>query len=202
MHFNFVTGIPQAEFGERVDHGIYGLNMAVSFHTPVKNLNLGVGLNYLNYGWENRSNRPSPEVPDVRGRLRVTNNIFFPYIALRVEPDRNRRFAPYAEVLGGINYLYTQSFFRSNVGNYRNISFDEMQLGYGLAAGIRFRVIDGIADQDFKMSIVLCTRYLRSPEISYLREGDLLFTEEEILFNEQQTGFDLLSMEIGIVFQL
>lgn len=161
-----------------------------------------MGLDYFNYGWSNRSDQPYPERTDIRGRLRVTNNIFFPYLGLRFDSPRNRRFAPYIEILGGVNYMYTQSYIRSSVGTYKAISFDDIQLGYGLGAGLRFRVIEDIGGQGFMMSVVMNAKYLRSPEISYLREGDLIVIDDTVVFNEQNSVFELIALEAGIVFQL
>ncbi len=200
----FALGTPQGSFHQSLERNAYGLDMSATYQIPRSPIHFGIGGVYQNFGWDERTEFFSPDIQEVRVKVRTTNNMFTPHLIMRFEPEYGV-IKPFVEGLVGFNYLYTQS---SVVDGWDDdelastVNHDYYTPSYGIGGGMKFRLYEGYdEDGDFiGFSIIVKAKYMLGGEADYLKEGDLIRTRRGLDYNLSRSRTDLTTFNVGFVF--
>jgi len=207
---HFLLGFPQGEFKDNVDRIGYGVSgeFLYSFGpTPVK---IGASLGFLIYGRETREEPFSTTIPDVTVDVTTSNNVLLGHFLIRLQP-RVGPIRPYLDGLVGFNYLFTQTKIESQEGQDQDIAtstnFDDFAFSYGGGGGIMIKVYDGTKKRKPSkggLTAVLVdarVRYLKGSEAEYLKEGSIGREDTEVTYDVIKSNTDLLTVQIGAIFE-
>lgn len=175
INVNFVAGIPQGQFGRMLSSPAFGLGGFFGEKIPGVPLTAGIDGSVLIYGLDatSRSSRSS------RNDAFTTQGIVGAHFVLRLQ-DLERRVSPYADVLVGAKYLFTQSWSegerwsRSRDPIAGTWLFDDIAFSYGMGGGVRFawmtapRSADGMRG---RFTLHAGLRYLFGTRATYLARG-------------------------------
>src|SRR5262245_56926689 len=167
------AGIPAGDFAENVDSA-GGVSMHVGFGVGESPVMIGTELTYLLYGSESRKVPFSAAIPDALIPVNTDNQMVLLHGVARAQPNRGR-WRPYADVVFGFNYIFTQTSvdlernfadpLSDTVANTTN--FSDFALSYGGGAGVMVQIGSGSRSPRLDMSL----RYLAGGEADYLRKG-------------------------------
>ncbi|MCG8373868.1 MAG: PorT family protein, partial [Balneolales bacterium] len=201
---SFAVGTPQGSFGQSLDREAYGVDLGFTYQ-PIREIpfHFGFGLIYQNYGWRERSSQFIAGVPEVDVSVRTTNNMVTPQLLFRLEPDMGF-FSPFVESSIGFNYLYTESsirdvYFDEEIAS--TINYDYATSNYGIGGGAKFALWEGFSgDGDFLgVHLILKAKYMVGGHAYYLKEGDLVNRNGELIYNLSSSRTDLTTFNIGVV---
>jgi len=200
---SFILGFPQGEFKENIDRLGFGISGEVLFFNPSANLPFGFGLNagYMNYGSESRQEPFSSTIPDVIVDVDRSNNLVNFHLLFQIAPPTGN-IRPYAELLFGGSYLFTETNINSRgteeVAGSTN--FDDFAWNYGVGGGLLINLYtpeqkEGNFDALF---LDLKVRYLFGTEAEYLKEGSVIIQDGSVSYDVSKSKTDLLSAQIGV----
>ncbi|MFV1883176.1 MAG: hypothetical protein ACMZ7B_01605 [Balneola sp.] len=200
----FALGTPQGSFQQSLDRNAYGLDMAATYQIPNSPIHFGIGGVYQNFGWQERSEFFSPDIQEVRVRVRTTNNMFTPHLLMRFEPQYGI-IKPFVEGMVGFNYLYTESSVLDDWDEGElasSVNHDYYTPSYGVGGGVKFKLYEGFDDDGdfFGISLIVKTKYMLGGEADYLKEGDLIRTRRGVDYNVSRSRTDLTTFNVGFVF--
>jgi hypothetical protein len=209
------VGLPRNEFRENITNPGFGIGgyFAVAPHeAPIA---YGLEFNYLMYGHETKSvpfNGSS--VGRVNVDLQTTNSIASGHLFLRLQPQKGM-LRPYLDMLGGFNYLSTNSTIedeRTQEDIAGSINFQDAAFSYGAGAGVMFELSRGEFGEDEKgvkhfgsTLLDFRVRYMRGGEAEYLREGSIKEDPNDaskVIYDVHKSRTDLLRFQIGVAISL
>lgn len=201
-----LLAFPQGEFKDNVKKTGVGVGFDALFFkpTPEAPFAFGVSAAFLTYGNENRNEPFSSTIPDVRVNVERSNNIGSLMALFRISTN-NTLMRPYADVLFGGSYLYTETKIQSRINNQEVVSdknFDDFALNYGFGAGVVYKIFEN-KDNDTgkKISYFLDVRarYIWGSKAEYLKEGSIVIGPgSNVQYNVFKSKTDLLQAQIGI----
>tara|TARA_Y100001935_G_scaffold217449_1_gene189695 strand:+ start:141986 stop:142678 length:693 start_codon:yes stop_codon:yes gene_type:complete len=200
----FAVGAPQGSFQQTLDRNSFGLDGAFTYQIADLPVQIGAGLVYQNFGWKERYEYLSPNIPEVDVRVRTTNNMVTPHLILRFEPTRGA-VRPFVEGTWGFNYLYTETSVLDEWEDeeiFSTINYDYFTSNIGIGGGMKFNLWEGF-DEDgdyFKLSLIVKARYMIGGEALYMKEGDLVNTGDGVEYNISRSRTDLNTFNIGFMF--
>jgi hypothetical protein len=204
---NFLMAYPQNDFRNNVDRTFYGLSGEFFFRPSRSPFEVGLCLEYLNYGSETRTGPWSDDIPDVWVDVTTRNSIFSAAAVLRLIPAGGP-FRPYVEGLVGFNYLFTYTSIRDDGSWSEDIAsttnFDDWALTYGVGAGAIVRALDVRSRQGrsvFSLYLEIGLRYLKGGTAEYLRESSILRDHGSLHYTPLISTTDLVKSHFGIVFR-
>jgi hypothetical protein len=204
---NFLMAYPQNDFRNNVDRTFYGLSGEFFFRPPSSHFEVGVCLEYLNYGSETRTGPLSDDIPDVWVDVTTRNSIFSAAAVLRLIPAGGP-FRPYVEGLIGFNYLFTYTSISDEDNWSEDIAtttnFDDWALTYGAGAGAILRALDVRSRQGrsvFSLYLEIGLRYLKGGTAEYLRERSIIRDNGSLSYVPLISTTDLVKSHFGIVFR-
>lgn len=200
----FALGTPNGSFQQSLERNSYGIDASATYQIRDTPIHLGGGLIYQNYGWRERSEYFSPDIQEVRVRVRTTNNMITPHFLLRIEPDLGA-VSPFVEGIFGFNYLYTESAIVDDWSEEEltsSVNYDSYTSNYGIGGGMKFRLYDGY-DEDgdyFGVSLMVKAKFMLGGEADYLKEGGLERTRRGLNYDVSRSRTDLTTFNVGVVF--
>ncbi len=200
----FALGTPMGSFQQSLDRNSYGVDMGATYQIPNTPIHLGGGLVYQNYGWTERSEYFSPDIQEVKLRVRTTNNMVTPHFLMRIEPDMGA-VSPFVEGILGFNYLYTESSVLDDWAEDEiasSVNYDSYTSSYGIGGGMKFKLYEGY-DEDgdfFGVSVVVKAKYMLGGEANYLKEGGLTRSRRGLNYDVSRSRTDLTTFNVGFVF--
>jgi hypothetical protein len=198
---SFIYGMPQGDFQQSLNRETYGFDASYLYNIDYTPIQIGVGLNFHNYGWQTRREFFSPNIQEVQVKVRTTNNMANPHFIARIAPELGP-VSPFVEGTIGFNYLYTQSSVLEEWEGEEiatTINHDFVTGSAGIGGGIRFSLYDGYDDDGdrFRVNLVMKGRLLIGGEADYLREGDLLRTRRGLQYSLNRSRTDMTTYSIG-----
>lgn len=198
---NFQIGVPQGEFGDKLDRTGFGLSGMAGYLIPFTPVMLGIDANFLTFGTDRRRVPISTTIPDVtvsvENSYNMANFSFFTRLT-----GRDYRFRPYVDGLIGFNYLYTDSTIRDRRTQEEVVSdtnFDDFAFAYGVGAGIRVLVWEG-GEPAARVYFNINGRYMRGGNAEYVRPGSINTTGGTLTFDVLESRTDILNFNIGFTF--
>lgn len=200
-----MLGFPEGEFKENVDRPGFGLSGQVLLFNPSEGLPFGFGLDigYLNYGNETRQEPFSLTIPDVVVDVERSNNLVNFHLLFQIAPPSGD-VRPYAELLFGGAYLWTETSIRSRGDEEvaSNTNFDDFAWNYGVGGGLLIRLYSPDEQEGSFESLFLDlkVRYLLGTEAEYLKEGSVTIDNGNVYYDVSRSKTDLLMTQIGVMF--
>lgn len=207
---NFQLGFPQDAFARNVENTGLGFGAFGALRPSGTPLLLGADLGFVNYG-RNRRETPLAGIPEIEVEVQTDNNILMGHTFLRLQPGE-ARVRPYADVLFGFKYLFTESRVRgvdsdSDDDFARTVNLDDWAVSYGGGAGIDVTVTTSEPrDEEGRRSISVFklhvgARYLAGGEAEYLREDSITRPGgDDIDFDLLRSRTNLFQPVIGATF--
>lgn len=200
--FSFGVGIPQAEFGDKLDN--VGFGIGVNGVVGLQGIPIMVGgdLNFMIYGHERRFEPFSTTIPDVTVKVVTDNNIASGHLFLRLQPEKVK-IKPYADALIGFKYLYTDTKITNDGFEEfeiaRSTNFNDTALSYGVGTGIQIMVYerDENSRSSVDVSIDFGIKYLFGTDASYLKEGSIRRENGRVNFDLTHSKTTLMIPYLG-----
>jgi hypothetical protein len=199
-----MLGFPQGEFRENVNRTGFGISGEILFFNPSVNLPFGFGLDvgYLNYGSETRQEPFSTTIPDVVVDVNRSNNLVNFHLLFHIAPPSGS-FRPYAELLFGGSYIFTETSINSQGPEdvASNTNFDDFAWNYGAGGGILINLYSPEQPEGNFEAIYLDlkVRYLMGTEAEYLKEGSVIIENGNVYYDVSRSKTDLLITQIGVM---
>lgn len=202
---NLSLAIPQGEFADHVDNlggGLSGEFMILS-PKPTSPIGFGFDIGYYIYGRENRS-ETLYNIPEVFVRVSRTNNLvnFHLIFELGLPSGRVR---PYVQGLFGGEYLYTETSVNSEANDYpfaSSINYDDWGWSYGVGAGVSILLSGDPISEIGAVYLDFKGRYLLGSEATYLKEGSVAVSGQQVRYYPSESRTDLLTIHAGVRFAL
>ena len=202
----FSVGTPQNDFRDALGATGYGVSANVLYHVGRLPLAVGVEGSVMTYGHTRRLVPFSYDVPEVGLHVTTDNNVAQAMAVVRLQPATGR-VRPYAEALGGVNYLFTQSAIRGTNEDEpfaSTTNYDDVALAGGVGAGALVQLYQsgdpkrrGIRGWFIDARV----RYLFGGEASYLGRGDLQTDDGEVTVAPRSSRTDLLIPQVGVTMR-
>jgi hypothetical protein len=202
---NFLLAFPQDEFNDYVDHPGFGGSGEFLYNFPVMPLSFGAAVGYLIYGEESRSEKFSPNIPEVSVKVITTNNIVTGHFVLRAMPKQGR-VRPYMDGLIGFNYLFTQTKIESKGSGEEvasSTNLDDFAFSYGGGGGLMIVLYQDPAAEDgvAAVNLDLRMRYLFGSEAKYLKEGSIEIVGGDVYYDEIRSVTDVITFQVGVTME-
>ena len=199
MGINFQSFLPTGELrNDSPDIWGGGISVTAAFNLKDSPIYAGGIYDFIRYGSEVRDAWHGQALGDVRYRRQ--NEMMRLLGFVRISPDCDAGFFPYADFMAGLNYVFTRSILRDSSIAEAFDTFtdvDDFSFTYGLGAGMEIPLGgDVLLDINFKTLKSGRTQYL-TPQSTTYDTG----TESYIL-DIQQSRFDSFSIGIGIKFYI
>lgn len=197
----FAHGTPKGGFGQELDRNSYGLDAAFTYQVPRSPIHIGVGFGYQNFGWRERTEIFSRDIPEVDVRVRTTNNMVTPHFLMRIEPDAGM-FSPFVEGTLGFNYLYTESSVIDDWDEEEissTVNYDYTTSNFGIGGGVKIRMYEGYNEDGdfFGVSLILKGKFMVGGEALYLKEGGLTPQNGGLSYDLSRSRTDLATFNVG-----
>lgn len=195
MGLNFQALFPTGEL-RKDSPEIWGGGMALTgaFNLKQSLIYLGGTLDFTRYGSEVRDGWHGVAMGDYRHRRQFEMSRFLAFV--RISPDCDAGFFPYADFTAGINYIYTRSILRNSALDNpfdHYLDWDDFSFTYGLGAGVEIPLGgDVLLDLNFKTLKSQRTEYLTPESVNYNREQEIY--ELDI----RKSRFDTFTFSFGI----
>ncbi len=199
---NLEVGVPVGPFKDQLDEIGFGLGGMVGIMLPETPLVVGLDLGFMTFGTDRRRTRLSSDIPDLTVTVENSYNMFHGHFLTRIT-SRNAAFRPYAEGLVGLNYLWTQTDVRSNVGSdeavFSDTNFDDFAFSYGVGGGVQARIFNARGAGGLRaVYLNIQGRYMFGGEAEYLRPGAIEIRDGEAIYSPERSETNLLNFQIGI----
>jgi opacity protein-like surface antigen len=199
---DFITVVPRGEFKENVGNNGYGAGGNFLVRLGSSPLLVGGDLGVVVYGSESREEVLSPTIPNVRVRVRTSNNILLTHFLLRLQPTRGR-VRPYADGLIGLKRLFTQTSIGDSFGDdddnlLSSTDLSDTTLSYGFGGGLQVQL-----NSRDKPAVLLDgkVRYLRGGRAEYLRKGSIRQVSGGVVYDVLSSRTDVVAVQIGVTFR-
>ena len=197
---NFMTIVPQGEFSENVTNNGYGASGQFLVRLAGSPFLAGGDVGIAIYGSESRLEPLSTTIPNLRVRVRTTNNIFLAHFLLRAQP-RTGPVRPYLDGMIGLKHLFTRTsisdvFDDETIASSTDLS--DTTLSYGFGGGLQIALTKG---PEAKIFLDTNVRYLRGGRAEYLRKGSIREENGVVIFDVFSSRTDVLAVQIGVTFR-
>lgn len=218
LGINFIAASPQNDFNRTLGSEGFGLNLSGGVGFGTSPIAIGLDLGFLIYGIEQRREPLSVTIPDLRAKVRTTNNILNAHFTTKYQ-HRKGGVRPYAEGLIGLKYLYTTTSIANSGGSDEEGGISSKNLGdtalsYGFGTGVDVALWTGLIGGETVVdpegntikeggalgSLVLNigVRYLWGGEAEYLRKGAITRGEGTYTMNPSRSTTDILVPQLGV----
>ena len=227
--FSVIGHFPKGEFKEQCVTTGLGLDLNAELY-PVPELGFGMNLGGSIYDQSERSIPFSYYSDLITITERIENTIFHGHLFFKIKPlagiQKKYNIQPYVEGLVGFKNLQTNvSLYSENCYDDPDTSHNECEiassiidapesqnstaLSYGVGGGIEiiFPKNNNKKGDSENLFFYIGGRYLYGAEATYLKEGDIEFSDPEdgpveSTFNWNQSKTDLLQINVGIGIKL
>lgn len=205
----FNLGSPQGEFNDNLDET--GLGVALNYGVVLGKspFVIGVDLGFMNYGEDSRY-ESIYNIPDLGVRVENRYNIFQGLAFLRLQPVKNGPIQPYAEVMAGMNYLWTETVLVDEDDWYddetiSSTNFDDAAFCWGVGGGVLIKLggerPPGPNKRGTEFFLDLKARYLFGGKAEYLQEGSIVIDGNDVTYYYNESKTDLLNFQAGIAIK-
>lgn len=204
--FNLILGIPQGEFGDRLDGALgFGIGGQLLYQIPRSPVLVGAELSYMVYGSER--SRECFVTCRVEVNVTTTNNIGMGHFLLRLQPF-DGAVQPYLDGLAGVSYLFTESRVEPISGDRPELAsstnFDDLTFSAGVGGGLHVSLGSSTSESGRRTFFLLDAglRYLWGGEAEYLKRGSI--TEGpggRLEFDVERSRTDLLMPRLGVTLR-
>jgi hypothetical protein len=202
---DFLTGLPQNEFRDKIRETGYGVSGHVGYFIGDLPVMVGAELGYLRYGSETHREYLSETIPEITVDVKTTNNILMFHGFARVQAQ-DGAVRPYVEGLFGFKYLFTRTSIQDNWYDETITSatnYDDLVGSRGFGAGVDFRLWNGNKRKNhpgvYDLSLNVSARYLWGNKASYLKKGSIIRNDDGTLtYLVYRSKTDLLTPQIGL----
>jgi hypothetical protein len=200
---NFTLGYPQGEFNKNLDSSGLGASGYFTYRLPKTPISIGASAGILVYGSDTREDFLQSSIPEVMVDVTTRNYILNCHFLLRVQPF-DGQFRPYLDGLIGFNYLWTETGIYDQSGGVfdeiaSSVNLSDFAFSYGVGGGFMVSLY-----QREKSAFAICVdsgiRYLKGGNAEYLKEGDIIRQDGELIYNVSYSKTDLFTVHIGVVF--
>lgn len=201
---NLLLGFPMNEFKDNVKRTGIGVGLQFLLWNPTKEYpyTFGVNFSYINYGWDSRSEPFSSTIPDVVVNVDRTNNIINFHLMSQIMPFQGN-IRPYLELLLGGSYIYTETNVNSSGSEdvASSTNFSDWAWNYGAGGGVQIKLASFNDPLDKASSIFLDfkVRYLYGTAAEYLKEGSIIISHGQVIYDVSKSKTDLLTVNLGAV---
>ena len=201
LGIDFTTVIPTGEFNRNIRNNGYGVGGQFLVGLGRLPFLAGVDAGYALYGSDEHKEPISETIPEVRVKVRTTNNLVFTHFVARAQP-RTGTVRPYIDGLIGFKYLFTDTsilndFDDEQLASTKNLS--DLVLSYGVGGGVQTRLARIGHSGDVAIDLKL--RYLRGQRADYLKEGSIRRENGSVFFDVLSSRTDVVTVQVGITFR-
>ena len=198
---SFLIGIPQDKYKELNNNTGYGFQIEGTFlhPTPTSPFTLGMVVGYQILSSDKYTSKWSAEIP-VTLDVERTNSMVDGQLFLRISPFFGA-IRPYAEVLAGGSYLFTQTSVKSNWDNKEiatETNKDSFAWNYGAGAGMLIS-LGGSFSKMSELFLDIKVRYLKGLEAEYLTKNDVWVNNGQVHYNVRKSETSHINIGIGVV---
>lgn len=204
--FNLKLGLPQGSFKSNVGTVGFGIDFIGLYHFRRLPFAVGLDMGILIYGSQTRNEPLSTTIPDVTVNVTNTNNYANFHLVGRVQPQAGS-FRPYADLLLGMNYLFTDTRINDQ-DDYDEVAsstnFSDTAFSTGLAVGMKWYLSTGeeeVTGVPFQILLDTKLKYLFGREAEYLKKGSMRVEDGQLFFDTMRSRTDLLGVQVGIVVE-
>lgn len=202
---NLSLAIPQGEFADHVDNLGGGLSGEFMILSPKPKSPIGFGLNfgYYIYGRENRL-EPLYNIPEILVRVSRTNNLINFHLVFELGLPTGR-VRPYVQGLFGGEYLYTETSVNSESTDSpfaSSVNYDDWGWSYGVGAGVLILLSGDPVTEIGAIYLDLKGRYMFGSEATYLKEGSVAVSGQQVRYYPSESKTDLITIHAGVRFAL
>lgn len=204
--FNLKLGLPQGSFKSNVGTVGFGIDVLGLYHFRRLPFAVGLDMGILIYGSQTRNEPLSTTIPDVTVNVTNTNNYANFHLVGRVQPQAGS-FRPYADLLLGLNYLFTDTRINDQ-DDYEEVAsstnFSDTAFSTGLAVGMKWYLSTGeeeVTGVPFQVLLDTKLKYLFGREAEYLKKGSMRVEDGQLFFDTMRSRTDLLGVQVGIVVE-
>ena len=202
---DFLTGLPQNEFRDKIRETGYGVSGHVGYFLGDMPIMVGAELGYLRYGSENHREYLSETIPEIIVDVKTTNNILMFHGFARLQ-SQDGPVRPYVEGLWGFKYLFTRTSIKDNWYDEEiaaTTNYDDIVGSRGLGAGVDFLLWNGNKRRNhpgvYDISLNVSARYLWGNKASYLKKGSIIRNEDgSLTYLVYRSTTDLLTPQFGL----
>lgn len=195
-----LVGAPTGDFGTNVG-GAGGISGHLDVSLGDSIVSVGGEGAFLLYGSESRKIDLREAIPDLPAVVTVTtdNQMVLVHGRVRVQP-RWGRWRPFADVLGGFNYIFTTTTLEGSdcSGSCSTVdatNLDDLVPSLGAGAGVMVDVASpGGTRVDFSV------RYLWGGRADYLREGAIRRVDHQAFLDVSRSRTDMVVVYLGVNF--
>jgi len=200
---NFTLGYPQGEFNKNLDSSGLGGSGYFTYRLPKTPVSIGASVGILVYGSDTREDFLESSIPEVTVDVTTRNYILNCHFLLRVQP-LDGQFRPYLDGLVGFNYLWTETGIYDQSGGVfdeiaSSVNLSDFAFSYGVGGGFMVSLYQR-EKHAFAISIDSGIRYLLGGKAEYLKEGDIVSQDGEVIYYVSNSKTDLFTAHIGVVF--
>jgi hypothetical protein len=200
LGLDFTTVVPTGDFSKNVTNNGYGVGGQFLVGLGRKPLLVGVDAAFATYGSDEHIESISETIPELEVKVRTNNNIALTHLLLRAQP-RSGSVRPYADVLVGFKYLFTDTTILNDstdeeLTSSKNLS--DLVYSYGFGGGVQVR-LGRVGRGDISLDGKV--RYLRGGRAEYLREGSVRRENGSVFFDVLASRTDVVSVQIGVTFR-
>lgn len=215
VELNVAAGVPQGEFGRKLDGNAFGAGVFIGGRVPGSPLVLGTDVALMNYGSESRLSIHAAvfdegfdddfAVPVEALSTHVSNNIILGHFVARLQPHTGV-FRPYMDVLAGVKYFASRIKVDSDILIFRHgISQDawetDLAFSYGVGGGFElalYRLPSAWRDGTNTVSLHAGVRYLFGTNADIVRENSLRQDGDRLAVELVESRTDLLVPVFGL----
>jgi len=203
----FVIGSPKGEFRDNVDREGYGFSIGGMYKPKILPIGFGIDIGYMNYGHDERTEKFSTTIPDVKVRVKNNNNILSGNFVMRYRYDGGR-ISPYLDALVGLKYLYTDTKITDESGwgddeIASSNNFDDTTYGIGGGGGVLIRLFslskDSWRPDGGNIYLDLRCRYISGGKAEYLKKGSIREENGNVTYDVYESDTDMLYFHIGVM---
>lgn len=210
---SFSAAAPQNDFRQELGSTAYGGAVSVLYHFGDLPIAIGFEGNAMTYGRSRRTVPFRDDIGEVWLDVVTENNVAQGLAVLRLQPDYGV-IRPYAEVVGGVNYLFTDSSVRDSYYGDRfasSLNFHDTALTGGVGAGVMVQIASTGTRPRRRARYRRTTRsdifidarlrYMVGQEAEYLGRGDLQSSGGQVFVSPRYSRTDMLVPQVGVTMR-
>ncbi len=206
---SIVAAIPQGSFARHMSAPGFGFGGSLAEQIPGLPLLVGVDGAVLVYGLDTRD-WPFEHYFGGDVDAVTTNGIAMGHFLVRLQ-DVTRAVSPYADVLVGVKYLFTETRIDGDPWDFgpdplrSTLPFDDLAFSYGMGGGVRMQLTTGRLGKDGpygRVTVHAGIRYLFGSTAEYLQRGSITVEDDDLVYEVGRSRTDMLVPQFGVSFSI
>ncbi|HEX7070614.1 MAG TPA: hypothetical protein VF190_07400, partial [Rhodothermales bacterium] len=198
----FTVGVPMGPFARHLSTPAFGFGGLIGTRLSGLPITLGLDGAIMLYGLD-VDDRPFHHAYGAHAI--TTQGIAMGHLVVRVQ-DASQPVSPYADVLVGAKYLYTETHVDGEPWAYAfdrfhdSVPFDDLAFSYGMGGGVQFRWMTAPLGEDgpaARFSVHLGVRYLFGSKARFLQPGASFEENGEVYYETETSRTDMVVPHLG-----